>query len=73
MFRSELNEKYEPPSYSDIKNNYIEKLFYKQFIKTVNISGKEHGAYDIPTHFFNERKFTQENPSFELIMSMKTK
>ena len=32
IFRSELNEKYEPPSYSDIKNSYIEKLFYKQFI-----------------------------------------
>ena len=71
IFRSEFNEKYEPPTYSDIKNNYIEKPFYKTFIKAFNISGKEDGAYDVVTHFFNERKITQENPSFELIMLMK--
>ena len=39
MFRSEFNDKYEPPNYSDIKHNFIVKFFYKQLIKAFNISG----------------------------------
>ena len=57
MFRSEFNEKYEPPNYSDIKNNFIVKLFYKQLIKAFNISGNEEKTYDVAIHYFNKRSF----------------